>query len=176
MKRIHIILSLCLLGILACARIDAAYDKEPANTSSLIPAEMYYHTAGSCENGDLVFVSLSATGLQLWEDPAQVVTGQIQLFLHEDGSYAAHYEEYDPVDKIFEKQWSSTYTVDTDHKLVYLKDLGTGQIVERQSGPVLEVQFTESINNFLLKGMTTDFRVWDFLQGQDQDRTDYCQY
>lgn len=162
-----------ILSSMGCG--DFSYSLYPAS-QNLIPEELFYQTDGNCERGDLHFRILSTAGIQLWTDPQNILTGQVELFIFRDSTFSARYREFPfSGNAVFEKVISGNYQIQSNGE-IYFQDLGAGNILHQDGLYFLEFRFDVNINSTELAGKTARFRVLKGLRGLDTDRAQYCHY
>ncbi|MBV2169694.1 MAG: hypothetical protein KUL82_13400 [Bdellovibrio sp.] len=178
MRKVQLV-TLGLLSQILISCGDMSVSTRSATEILPIPESMYYKMDGSCEDGSLFFQALQGAGVQLWTDPQSVLVGQVELYMNQDETYFARYREYDFTSKVFEKEFSSTYSYDPKTGRVTFKDLGVAKVVKvvRVSTKYyLDFEFTVNINSQNLAGKTLRYRIAKMDRGVDTDRNQYCNY
>lgn len=172
MRRILILVSLVWhLG--ACGEIQSSLGdvKDP---SSVFPEDIIYKPIGACDDGTLSFVVMGAGGIMLWTDPASVLTGQIELYIHPDRTFDARYREYDFVSKRYDQLIHSQISIDWEKSVIRFEGLGDGQVARFNGQTYLDLTFTHAFNSSLLVGKSSRFRIYKSDRGFETDRADYC--
>ncbi len=176
MRKVHLVL-LALIShtLIACGDFSMSLIPSSGGVKA-IPENMFYKIDGSCEDGTLSFVALQGSGVQLWTDPAAVLVGQIELYMNKDGTFSARYREYDFTSKVFETNFSSTYSFDPSLGQIQFKDFGVGKIIQVRKKYYLDFEFATNINSQALAGQAARFRIAKMYRGIDTDRAQYCHY
>lgn len=146
-----------------------------------IPEEFYYKTVGTCENGDLSFRVLSGAGAMLWDvfqtqSEADILTGQFEIFLNKDQTFAARYREFSFTSEVFSKTFTSAYSFDSFSREIKFENLGIGAIYKVKTRYYLQLKLTQNINSSLLKGQILTIRLSNLPRGLDTDREEYCNF
>ncbi|QDK39198.1 hypothetical protein [Bdellovibrio sp. NC01] len=141
-----------------------------------IPDNFFYHTEGTCNDGTLVFANLSGAGLMLWDDPAAVLTGQIELYLKkDDGSYQFRYREFDfDGNTMFDQYYSGHYAMDSDTGKIQMDDLGYAYVKTTPKRSYYDITFDKILNDSKIKNQTLRFRVFKGHKGLHTDMPTYC--
>lgn len=172
MRRILIFVTLVLhLG--ACGQVQSQLNpvKDPA---SVFPEDIIYKPVGDCSDGTLSFVVMKAGGLMLWTDPADVVTAQMDLFIHQDLTFDARYREFEFNNQIFDQSIHSRFSIDWESGVIHFEGLGEGQVSKLDGRIYLNLTFTHTFNSQLLVGKIGRFRIIKSADGLGTDRVDYC--
>ncbi|WP_413944610.1 hypothetical protein [Bdellovibrio sp. HCB-162] len=177
MRRTHQVLSGIFFSLILTSCGDLSYNLS-SSEQIWIPEEMYYQTDGTCENGDLVFKVLQASGIMLWTDPQNVLVGQSELYLNKNGTYDVRYREFtNTVDTaVFDTEFSGRYQVDSATGEISFENLGSGHVITRQGRYYLDFTYSVNINSTNLSGKRIRFRLTDALRGFNTDRSQYCNY
>lgn len=162
-----------VLHLSACGEIYSSLSdvKDP---SSVFPEDIIYKPVGACDDGTLSFVVMGTAGIKLWEDPASVLTGQIELYIHPDRTFDARYREFDFTSTQYEQFIHSQISIDWESSVIRFVGLGDGKVTKFNGRTYLDLTFTHAFNSSLLLGKSSRFRILKSDQGLDTDKADYC--
>lgn len=175
MRKPQLVLVFSALSVALSGCGGLEYSLSAAETSKSIPEEFYYHTTGSCTDGTLSFMGLEGSGIMLWTDPANVLVGQVELYLSKDSTYTLRYREFTFDAQAYDTQLMGSVSTDEKTGVVTLENLGDALVTTENSRQVLQLTFNRSINNSMLKDQTVNFRAAR-MNGLGTTVPDYCHY
>ena len=176
MRKPQLVLALFGLSVALSGCGGLEYSLSAAETSTSIPEEFYYHTSGSCTDGSFSFKGLQGSGIMLWTDPANVLVGQVELYLSKDSTYTLRYREFTFDAQAYDTQVSGGVEVDDKTGVIAFENLGNAFITTENGRQVLQMTFNRSINNSLLKNQSVNFRTARVSDPSGTTVPDYCHY
>lgn len=158
----------------SCGGLSAGIDRGSTSVRQASLADLLtYRTVGSCSDGSLLFQYVSVPGAQLWTDPEGPITvAFVDLFLHDDGSYQARYQEWTDGIRTDSRLLTGRFSFGGIDRLD-LSGLGTARLGIDGNRMNLFLTFTTNVNTAGLAGQSLPGFIVQRPSGLES-REDYC--